>query len=47
MAERVEPGVRARVEQEVEVEIAEAFAFAESSPFPSAAELMTDIFQEN
>jgi TPP-dependent pyruvate/acetoin dehydrogenase alpha subunit len=47
MAERVEPGVRARVEQEVEAEIAEAFAFAEASPFPSAAELMTDIFQEN
>ena len=47
MAERVEPGERARVEKEVEEEIADAFAFAEASPFPSAAELMSDIFKED
>jgi TPP-dependent pyruvate/acetoin dehydrogenase alpha subunit len=47
MADWVDPWVRARLEREVEEEIAEAFAFAEASPFPSAAELMTDVFEEN
>jgi TPP-dependent pyruvate/acetoin dehydrogenase alpha subunit len=37
---------RAVIEAAVDREIAEAFAFAESSPFPSVAELMTDIFTE-
>lgn len=38
--------VQARIRKEVEAEVAEAFAFAEASPFPDAAELMTDIYQE-
>ncbi len=46
MAEKVDPEERRRVEQEVEEEIAEAFAFAESSPFPAAGELVTDVFKE-
>jgi TPP-dependent pyruvate/acetoin dehydrogenase alpha subunit len=37
---------RTRIEQEVEAEVAAAFAFAEASPFPTAGELMTDIYQE-
>jgi pyruvate dehydrogenase E1 component alpha subunit len=37
---------RARIEAAVEAEVRAAFAFAEESPFPDAAELMTDIFQE-
>src|SRR5262249_1779810 len=46
MSECVEPGERARLEQEVEEEIAAAFAFAEASPFPPASELATDVFEE-
>ncbi len=46
LAERVEPRERARMEKEVEEEIADAFAFAEASPFPDAAELMSDVFKE-
>ncbi|HEV3437962.1 MAG TPA: thiamine pyrophosphate-dependent dehydrogenase E1 component subunit alpha [Gemmata sp.] len=37
---------RAEIEADVEAEITAAFAFAEASPFPDAAELMTDIFKE-
>lgn len=37
---------RAVIEAEVEAEVASAFEFAEASPFPNAAELMTDIFKE-
>jgi TPP-dependent pyruvate/acetoin dehydrogenase alpha subunit len=43
LGERMQPGVRARVEREVEEEIAEAFAFAEASPLPEAAELLCDV----
>jgi TPP-dependent pyruvate/acetoin dehydrogenase alpha subunit len=43
LARMVEPGTRARIEAAVEREIAEAFAFAESSPFPDAGELLSDI----
>lgn len=39
-------GDRARIENEVEAEIKEAFEFAETSPFPEAAELHTDVFKE-
>jgi TPP-dependent pyruvate/acetoin dehydrogenase alpha subunit len=46
LAEAVDPGERARVEREVEEEIALAFAFAEASPFPEAADLVTDVFKE-
>ena len=37
---------RQLIEAAVEREVADAFSFAESSPFPAAAELMTDIFTE-
>src|SRR5262249_14618587 len=37
---------RRQIEAEVAAEIAEAFAFAEASPFPDAAALTTDVFQE-
>jgi TPP-dependent pyruvate/acetoin dehydrogenase alpha subunit len=43
---RLEPAVRARIEQEVESEVAQAFAFAEASPFPQPAELTSDVFKE-
>jgi TPP-dependent pyruvate/acetoin dehydrogenase alpha subunit len=46
MADLVEPAERRRIESEVESEIADAFAFAETSPFPDAAELMTEVFTE-
>jgi TPP-dependent pyruvate/acetoin dehydrogenase alpha subunit len=46
MAECIEPAERQHIEKEVESEIADAFAFAESSPFPDAVELMTDVFKE-
>jgi len=36
---------RAAIEAEVEAEIQAAFEFAESSPFPDASELFTDVFQ--
>jgi TPP-dependent pyruvate/acetoin dehydrogenase alpha subunit len=38
---------RAQIEVEVEAEIKEAFDFAENSPFPTAAELYTDVFKES
>jgi TPP-dependent pyruvate/acetoin dehydrogenase alpha subunit len=41
------PSDRESMEREIEEEIAEAFAFAESSDFPSAAELMSDIYKES
>ncbi len=46
MAEKVDPEERRRLEREVEEEIAEAFAFAESSPFPQASALTSDVFKE-
>lgn len=46
LQEFVSPAERERMEASVESEIAEAFAFAESSPFPSNKELLTDIFTE-
>jgi TPP-dependent pyruvate/acetoin dehydrogenase alpha subunit len=45
-AELVDANERQKIEHEVEQEIADAFAFAESSPYPDAAELMTDVFAE-
>ena len=39
----LDPGVRQRIESDVESEIREAFEFAESSPFPAAEELYTDM----
>jgi TPP-dependent pyruvate/acetoin dehydrogenase alpha subunit len=46
LAERVQPSARRQIEAEVDREIADAFAFAEASPFPQAAELLTDVFKE-
>ncbi len=46
LAERIDPGERAAIEAAVEREIADAFAFAEASPFPDAAQLMSDVFKE-
>jgi TPP-dependent pyruvate/acetoin dehydrogenase alpha subunit len=46
LAEALDPADRAAIEAKVEEEIADAFAFAEASPFPGAAELMSDIFKE-
>ena len=46
LAEQLPADERARIEAAVECEVAEAFAFAESSPFPPAAELTTDIYTE-
>jgi 2-oxoisovalerate dehydrogenase E1 component len=43
---RLDPAERRRIEAEVEVEIEDAFAFAEQSPWPSAAELYTDVYDE-
>jgi TPP-dependent pyruvate/acetoin dehydrogenase alpha subunit len=37
---------RAGIEARIEEEIADAFAFAEASPFPTAAELTSDVFKE-
>lgn len=37
---------RRKIEAEVEAEIAEAIEFAETSPFPEAAELLTDVYRE-
>ncbi|MCB0064481.1 MAG: thiamine pyrophosphate-dependent dehydrogenase E1 component subunit alpha [Caldilineaceae bacterium] len=42
----VAPEQRGKIEAEVEAEIAEAVAFAESSPFPAAAELYTDVYKD-
>jgi TPP-dependent pyruvate/acetoin dehydrogenase alpha subunit len=38
---------RDRIEKEVEAEIQDAFKFAEESPFPEAAELLTDVFKDS
>src|SRR5262245_9834780 len=46
LAELVPAERRARIEHDVELEIADALVFAEDSPFPAAAELHTDLFQE-
>jgi TPP-dependent pyruvate/acetoin dehydrogenase alpha subunit len=46
LAERTEPSLRRQIETEVDSEIVDAFAFAEASPFPEAAELLTDVFKE-
>jgi TPP-dependent pyruvate/acetoin dehydrogenase alpha subunit len=37
---------RRRIEVEVEDEIKDAFSFAEQSPWPHAAELYTDVYDE-
>jgi len=42
----LEPAERRRIEAEVEAEIQAAIDFAESSPFPPAAELYTNVFKE-
>jgi TPP-dependent pyruvate/acetoin dehydrogenase alpha subunit len=47
IAEQLPAAERALIESAVEREVAEAFRFAESSPFPTAAELMTDIYAED
>jgi TPP-dependent pyruvate/acetoin dehydrogenase alpha subunit len=47
LAEQLDPGERARVEEEVRREVADAFAFAEASPFPAAEELTRDVFKED
>jgi TPP-dependent pyruvate/acetoin dehydrogenase alpha subunit len=39
--------MQSQIKHEIETELASAFAFAESSDFPDAAELMTDIYQES
>ena len=46
LAELVPAERRTRIEHDVELEIADALVFAEDSPFPAAAELHTDVFQE-
>jgi TPP-dependent pyruvate/acetoin dehydrogenase alpha subunit len=46
LADALPPRDRVSIEDEVEEELADAFAFAEASPFPAAAELMTDTFKE-
>jgi len=38
---------REDIEAEIDREVAAAFAFAEDSPYPDAAELMTDIYKED
>jgi TPP-dependent pyruvate/acetoin dehydrogenase alpha subunit len=38
---------RDRIEKDVEAEIQDAFKFAEESPFPEAAELLTDVFKDS
>ncbi|MBI3408017.1 MAG: thiamine pyrophosphate-dependent dehydrogenase E1 component subunit alpha [Planctomycetes bacterium] len=46
LADLIDPVRRTEIETEVEEEIAAAFDFAESSPFPSPAELHEHVFQE-
>lgn len=46
LATLVTADARARIEGEVEVEVREAFEFAEGSPFPSAEELLTNVFKD-
>lgn len=46
LAQMLAPNRRQEIEQEVEAEIQDAFAYAESSPFPTAQELYTDLFKE-
>lgn len=45
VAQLVDEARRSAIEAAVEAEIVEAFEFAESSPFPEAAELFTDVFK--
>jgi TPP-dependent pyruvate/acetoin dehydrogenase alpha subunit len=47
VAALLEPAERQRIEAEVEAEIQAAFDFAETSPFPPAEELYTNVFKEN
>jgi TPP-dependent pyruvate/acetoin dehydrogenase alpha subunit len=46
LAEGLDESTRSRIEADVAAEIAEAFAFAEASPFPQAAELLRDVYEE-
>lgn len=46
VAALLDPAERRRLEAEVEAEIQAAIDFAESSPFPPAAELYTNVFKE-
>lgn len=46
LAAMVETAERRRIEAEVEAEIRAAFAFAEAGPFPTGADLCTDVFKE-
>lgn len=43
LAQKLDPEIRDPIEAEVEAEIRDAFAFAESSPWPAADELLTDV----
>jgi hypothetical protein len=47
LGEALEPGARARIDEEVEEEIGAALAFAEDSPFPEPAALTCDVFKED
>jgi TPP-dependent pyruvate/acetoin dehydrogenase alpha subunit len=46
LGETLPPAVRAAIDDDVETEVAEAFQLAEESPFPDAAELLSDVFTE-
>lgn len=46
VAALLDPAERQRIEAEVEAEIQAAFDFAETSPFPPAEELYTNVFKE-
>jgi TPP-dependent pyruvate/acetoin dehydrogenase alpha subunit len=46
LAAALNPPQRQRIEMEAEAEIRAAFDFAEESPFPQAAELFTDVFEQ-
>jgi TPP-dependent pyruvate/acetoin dehydrogenase alpha subunit len=45
LAEELDHDERTQIEAEVEDEVAAAFAFADSSPYPEAAELMTEVLK--
>ena len=47
LGEALEPGARARIDEEVEEEIGAALAFAGDSPFPEPAALTCDVFKED
>lgn len=47
LGEQLPPDVFADIRAEVEAEVEAAFESAESSPFPTAADLMTDIYTED